>query len=184
MQRMLIVVVSLAAGVTFAVASGSADEDKPTDRAPKRVNYFELGREVEVVGRTGQPLGKLLQIEGALFQPKPDEGIPKSYEWTTVFVVDRINGRALSEPVRVSLANPGSRKSFELKTKRRMRLTGYEDGGFVEEPPEVWEWRRKRGEPIRPGYQRYFKVDFLVLEAEPIAAAKAPQKQQALPVQK
>ena len=168
MQRMLIVAVSLGAGLTFTVAANSVGEEKPTDRAPQRVNYFELGREVEVIGCTGEPLGKLLQIEGALFQRKPDEAIPKSYEWTTVFVVDRINGRPLADPIRVTLANAASKTRFELKSHRRMRLTGYEDGGFVEEPPEVWEWRRKRGEPIRAGYPRYFNVDFLVLEAKPI----------------
>ncbi len=168
MLRMLIVFGGLAAGVTFGGAFGSAQEAKPTDRAPKRVNYFELGREVEVIGCTGEPLGKLLQIEGALFQAKPDEAIPKSYEWTTVFLVDRINGRPLAEPIRVTLANPASKTRFELKSHRRMRLTGYEDGGFVEEPPEVGEWRRKRGEPIRAGRQRYFSVDFLVLEARPV----------------
>lgn len=174
MQRVFaIVVVTLVAAASAAclLPPGKAAEPiaraKPAADEKTRVNYFQLGQDVEVIGALGRPLGKVLVVEGMLFEPKRDEQIPKAYTWKTIFVAERLNGEPLAKPIHVSLKEPQASEQYNLKSKRKIKLTGYEDGGFVEQSAEVSAYLRKRGELERARTGRHFNVDFYVLDPQP-----------------
>jgi hypothetical protein len=165
-------VVSGAIVVLHLLSSCNAEEPiaNETQAAEKKtqVNYYQLGEVVEVIGALGRPLGKVLIVEGTLFQPKSNEQMPKAYTEKTIFVAERVNGQPLAKPVHISLKDPRSAEQYNLKSTREVKLTGYEDGGFAFESEDVWAYRRKRGEGEAARMQRHFNVDFYVLDAKPL----------------
>ena len=162
--------VSAATVIALSLSPGNAEEPiAKAKQAPDkkiRVNYSQLGQDVEVIGALGQPLGKVLLVEGSLFQRKPEEQIPKIYEDKTVFVAERVNGEPLKKPVHIFIEQAPNSEHEVVKPKRRMKLVGYEDGGFVAESEDVRAYRRKRGEGEAARMQRHFNVDFFVLDAQ------------------
>jgi len=129
-----------------------------------------------VIGALGYPLGKVLVVEGSLFETKPDEKIPKIYLSKTVFVAESANGQPLEKPVHIFLKKAWQSKYADLKPRRKMKLTGYEDGGFVFESEDVWAYRRRRDEGEAARLQRHFNVDFYVPDAEPVARSVKQSK--------
>lgn len=179
MQRTRLIslaVFSAATIIAFSLSPGNAEEPiAKANQLPEkkiRVNYSQLGQDVEVLGVLGQPLGKVLVVEGSLFQRTPDEQIPKIYEDKTVFVAENVNGEPLKRPVRIFIKPAWNSEYEDLKPKRRMKLVGYEDGGFVAESEEVWTYRRKRGEGEAARMQRHFSIDFYVLDAKSVDARR------------
>lgn len=175
MQRICLILaaaVSAATVVSLSLSPGSAEEPitKAKQVAEKkiRVNYLQLGHDVEVIGALGRPLGTVLVVEGSLFERKPDEQIPKIYESKTVFVADRLDGEPLKTPVHIFIKPAWNSEYEDLVPKQKVKLVGYEDGGFVAESEEVWAYRRKRGEGDVARMQRHFNVDFYVLDVKPV----------------
>lgn len=175
MQRpclILAAAVSAATVVSLLLSPSNAEEPiaKAKQAAEKkiRVNYLQLGQDVEVIGALGRPLGKVLVVEGSLFERKPDERIPKIYESKTVFIAERVNGEPLKEPIHIFIKPTWKSEYEDLEPKRKLKLIGYEDGGFVAESEDVWAFRRKRGEHEAARMQRRFNVDFYVLDAQPV----------------
>lgn len=167
-------VVSTATVASVLISPGNAEDPiakaKQSPERKLRVNYSQLSQDVEVIGALGQPLGNLLVVEGSLFARKPDEQIPKIYESKTVFVADRVDGEPLKTPVHIFIKPAWNSEYEDLEPKRKVKLVGYEDGGFVAESEEVWTYRRKRGEGEAARTQRHFSVDFYVLDVQPIGA--------------
>ena len=179
MQRVCLILaaaVSAATVVSLLLSHGNAEEPiakaKQSPEETIRVNYSQLGQDVEVIGALGRPLGKLLAVEGSLFERKPDERIPKIYESKTVFIAERVNGEPLKEPVHIFIKPAWNSEYEDLEPKRKVKLIGYEDGGFVAESEDVWAFRRKRGEHEAARMQRRFNVDFYVLDAQPFDARR------------
>jgi hypothetical protein len=175
MRRIFAMVIGASAiAASAAVLRNSGDAAEPIEpaqqgaAAKKLVKFYQLGQDVEVIGALGQPLGKVLVVEGALFQPKPREGIPKIYVSKTVFVAERVDGEALKKPVHIFLTKAWNSDYADLKPRQKMKLTGYEDGGFADESEDVWAYRRRRGEGHAARMQRHFNVDFFVLDAQPV----------------
>lgn len=175
MRRIFAIVIGASAiAALAAVLRNSGDAAEPIEQtqqgaaAKKQVKYYQLGRDVEVIGDLGRPLGKVLVVEGALFERKPDESIPKIYESKTVFVAERVDDEALKKPVHIFLTKAWNSDYADLKPRQKMKLTGYEDGGFAFESEDVWAYRRRRGEGEAARMQRHFNVDFFVLDAQPV----------------
>lgn len=168
--------VSAATVISLLLSPGNADEPiakaKQSPEKKIRINYSQLGQDVEVIGALGRPLGKVLVVEGSLFQRNPDERIPKIYESKTVFVAERVDGEPLKRPVHIFIKPAWNSEEEDLEPKRKVKLVGYEDGGFVAESEDVWAYRRKRGEGEAARYQRHFNVDFYVLDAQPVDARR------------
>lgn len=175
MRRIFAIVIGASAiAALAAVLRNSGDAPEPIEQtqqaaaAKKQVKYYQLGRDVEVIGDLGRPLGKVLVVEGSLFQPKPRESIPKIYASKTVFVAERVDDEALKRPVHIFLTKAWHSDYADLKPRQKMKLTGYEDGGFAFESEDVWTYHRRRGEGEAARLQRHFNVDFFVLDAQPV----------------
>lgn len=183
MRRTLLIMIgafSVAGSILMQKNSGDAAE--PIAKASQgtaektRVKWHQLGQDVEVIGALGRPLGKVLVVEGALFERKLHEAIPKIYESKTVFVAESVNGQRLKKPVHIFLEKAWQSDYENLKPGQKMKLTGYEDGGFAFESEDVWAYRRKGGEGEAARMQRHFNVDFHVLDAEPVARSGKQSK--------
>ena len=89
-----------------------------------------------------------------------------------MFVAENVNGEPLKRPVRIYIKPAWNSEYEDLKPKRKVKLVGYEDGGFVAESEEVWTYRRKRGEGEAARMQRHFSIDFYVLDAKSVDARR------------
>jgi hypothetical protein len=174
MRRILVIVIGAwAIAASAAVPRNSGDAAEPIEQAQqgaaakRQVKFYQLGQDVEVIGALGRPLGKVLVVEGALFERNANERIPKIYESKTVFVAERVDDEALKKPVHIFLTKAWHSDYADLKPRQKMKLTGYEDGGFASESEDVWAYRRRRGEGDVARMQRHFNADFFVLDAQP-----------------
>jgi hypothetical protein len=143
------------------------------DGSKPKVRYSLLGGDVEIVGRLGYPLGTMLTVEGTRV-----EGDSKYH--LRVLGVDRVNGEELPTPVDIdvvffsdsmrNLTPTGtpikpSVPIFDISEPRvgdRVVYKGYEDGGMVGFPEEVFKYL-----PAIASDSRHFKVSFIALEVQP-----------------
>ncbi|HXT57272.1 MAG TPA: hypothetical protein VN699_01505 [Pirellulales bacterium] len=183
MRRIFAILIGAwAIAASAAVPRNSGDAAEPIEPAQQgaaaktEVKFYQLGQDVEVIGALGRPLGKVLVVEGSLFQPKPRESIPKIYESKTVFVAERVDDEALKKPVHIFLTKAWHSDYADLKPRQKLKLTGYEDGGFKFESEDAWAYRRRRGEGEAARMQRHFNVDFFVLDAQPVGELGNRQK--------
>jgi hypothetical protein len=144
---------------------------------PKKVSIQEFGGKVEVIGRVGAPLGKLVTIEGILV-----EGPFKGYEGGPTLRVQRVAGKYTQEDIRILVSPyalskwgeniyPESKISLpKLEMGKTYRMEGYETGGYVGIPNEAY----RRANLMLQTTGHYFRSHFVVIEGktiEPIVAS-------------
>ena len=118
------------------------------------VNYSDLSQgKITVIGPLYIPLGDLTRIRGALV-PETE----KSDYWSVniarnLFAVVDVNGVELSRPVRIQLVLP---VSMRIEPGRTYELLGYQDGGFINPPPNIFDGSVQ--------VNRSFEVEFHVYE--------------------
>ena len=115
-------------GIAFAVtlASASAEDSKSVESAG-------LGRTVLVRGQLGQPLGRVITIEGSAVEREFRR--TKAEDGKTLFRVSKVDGQALPQPTVIRLDFFGAVRPPNDSEKRTFR--GYENGGFTGIPNEA-----------------------------------------------
>lgn len=99
----------------------------PSLSAAESVPSVDLGRSI-AVGRLGQPLGKVMRVEGAAVESNYPRS--KGQDNTLFFRVTAVEGRALPQPVVIELGFFSSDISQELPPGERRTFIGYETGQF------------------------------------------------------
>jgi hypothetical protein len=148
-MRTFVRLISFMASVALLAASVSAADT---------VKSIDLGRSVSVIGRLGQPLGRIFQIEGIVVEStyrrsKADEG-------ALLFRVTTVQGKALSEPTVIEMSFFASASAKKLAPGERRIFTGHETGGFTGIPDETH--RHFAEVPAATGYG--FTTQFVILK--------------------
>ncbi len=121
----------------------------------------DVGASVKIIGRLGQPLGKIVSIEGDAPEFKPRR--TKAGPVVSAIGVQSVDGRRLARPFFLGLIF--DRKSdHALTPDAKYVFTGYESGDSVWEVPSDWQHGQ-----IVPGR---FTTVFYVLEYHKAAPAK------------
>jgi hypothetical protein len=127
------------------LSAAAADEKRP-------IAYSDLST-TPVIGALGLPLGEIARVEGAYV-----EGKTKADVGLLLLRVDKLNGRALDKPV--VLRRGGEEPVPATKAGQRFKLLGYETGGFVGAPKDLFKY-------VKPftvvGF--YFQVHFEVINS-------------------
>ena len=116
-----------------------------------------LGYAVKVIGPLGEPLGKVVLIEGWAITEREMNRNSKA-PINENFAVDTIDGQKLESPAWIQLELPHNHPP--LKEGKRERFTGFQTGGFINEPWEAYNFERVYLQTT--GW--YFLVYFVVLE--------------------
>lgn len=120
---------------TGIVLAGVAPVFAPptTEPAPRRsVLASELGGVVPVIGTLGQPLGKLVTIEGRC--AKGEVIGTKVTGGDMILFIESIDGEAARDGVWLRLRPYGPERKHDVHAGWRYTLLGYETGGFVGSP--------------------------------------------------
>lgn len=136
------------------------DSTLAEDRVP--VPVAELGRKFDLIGKLHVPLGKIVTVEGFVV-----EGPFKGYEGGPSLRVQRINGRFTQEDIEIRLSDMTRvvpEKKVEIKIGDSYELEGYESGGFVGHPDEIW----KDGMAWVQTTHHYFSLDFNIIRGKRI----------------
>ena len=127
--------------------------------------WSDIPKQVQIIGKLGLPLGKLLTVGGMWTAPPPEKAA-----WP-IFVVNRVNGSPLGQPAEfddVGPVDPTTGENVEF-TKRivgeEWELRGVETGGFVGFSEEVLA---ETGPPEQPGPHGFlsFQTRFCYVEAK------------------
>jgi hypothetical protein len=151
--------IGLFAAVTqIGCTSQQVDERnaKPTtmNSAPSQVLWSDLGNSVQVIGPLGEPMGKLMKIEGRVLSERER---PNTY-WAiniaqNLFEVESIGGKPTSVP----------RPLIDVRTPDRSKLSGgvpmaiigFQDGGFVGQPTGAQKYQIAQQQGY--GFDVYFQ---------------------------
>ena len=93
-----------------------------------------LGKSVSVIGPLGQPLGKVILIEGKLVPQNERLDYWSANMAKNLFAVEKVDGKPLSRPFWIELVLPNS--MGQLKGEYA-KYEGYQTGGFVNVPDEA-----------------------------------------------
>jgi hypothetical protein len=149
---------SLAIGLVVVSMATAADP-------PRDVPVSKLDTESRPIGQFGQPLGKVVTVQGVIVK-----GFSKSDVGKYLIRVQRINGRATQEHIEIRLEPFGFGLDVpELEFGKTYELKGYETGAFVGIPREVMEIITGGGKTMgiaAPDF--HFRNHFEVLQAEKI----------------
>jgi hypothetical protein len=125
------------------------------------VEIGDLGIKYDLLGRTHQPMGKVIVLQGVIV-----EGPFKGYEGGPNLQVQRISGVATQEAIRIPLVpmfgDFQRNDPVKIVRGKTVELQGYEAGEFVGVPSHV---------PVifqTCGF--YFKSEFRVIAGKPIPA--------------
>ncbi len=143
MKRRLWYLVAFAAvfGIFVSIATSSL-QSRGND-AKLAINVDDIGTKVTLVGRLGQPLGKMMKLRGSWKYPN---GLAKDYSLR--FTVTEVNGHKLATPVEFNIEQISARtqddKGAIPEYERRKDLDGvawtlnaYETGRFSAYPSDV-----------------------------------------------
>ena len=130
--------------VLFSVASALLPASLAAQE-PAAVSVEDIGTKVVLVGRLGQPLGTMMDVQGTWKFP---DRFDKDYSLR--FLVSHVNGKALLKPVEFDwaqvkvISTNGENaipKSDERKTLDGLAWTlrAYETGRFNRIPKDYWE---------------------------------------------
>jgi hypothetical protein len=128
------------------------------------VPVVDVGRGHQLIGKLHKPLGTVVRIQGVVV-----EGPFKGYEGGPNIRVQRINGEATQEDIQIRLddttkaVGPVIYKKLELKRGEFYEFEGFESGGFVGHPRELWKSENGDGEFGLPWIQTtnyHFTVQF------------------------
>jgi hypothetical protein len=84
-------------GIFVSIATSSLQSGG--NDAPVAINVDDIGTKVTLVGRLGQPLGKMMKLRGSWKYPS---GLVKDYSLR--FTVTEVNGQKLPTPVEFNIA--------------------------------------------------------------------------------
>jgi hypothetical protein len=130
------------------------------------VPVAELGKRFDLVGKLHVPLGKIVTVQGFVV-----EGPFKGYEGGPTLRVQRIGGTYTQEDIQIRLSDMTQvvpEKKVNIKIGESYELEGYESGGFVGHPTEIW----KDGIPWVQTTHHYFSLDFNIIRGKPIAPVR------------
>ena len=129
------------------------------------VHYSDIPERVQIIGKSGQPLGQLVTVRGrwAGLLAKPDKACEP-----IVFRVNQVNGRPLDPPAKFWAKEDAE---FTKKTVgEEWELRGVETGGFVGFNEEVWE--ELLGEPPMQRPPEGFLTRFCYVKAKRVSGSK------------
>lgn len=140
----------VAAAILFPFAVTSAD--KASGQATS-ITISELNK-LQVIGWLGQPLGKIVTIEGVVTDDyyrkmKVDAG-------QTLLRVQAVDGKKLPGEQIVTVLSAGVEKP---KVGSKFKYIGYETGGFTGVPREAFRYMQ----PVVATTGYYFTTDFVVV---------------------
>jgi hypothetical protein len=129
----------------------------------------QLGKAYQLVGKLHVPLGDMVHVEGVVV-----EGPFKGYEGGPNLRVQRIQGSATQQDIQIRIrpyftawgkkAYGEGRSLPDLEMGKTYRMEGYETGGYIGHPAEVY---RKAGLAFQTtGY--YFQTELVVYKAKAI----------------
>jgi hypothetical protein len=95
----------------------------------------ELGSKVDVIGRLGVPLGRLVTIEGRV--ASGDILREKAMSDVPILFVETIDGHSVASHPWIALREPGDESAKGAKPGTRSKLYGYENGGFEGFPAKL-----------------------------------------------
>ncbi len=113
------------------------------------VNWSDVGKDVEIKGHLGMPIGRFVIIEGERTSQKSANGHPYYLS------VSKVNGEPLENSAVIQIDN-----LEKLPASKSYIFKGYETGKMVGVPPDV---PTKKGS-IHSGDVWHFDVSFVVVE--------------------
>src|SRR5437764_762514 len=96
-MRWFLLVVAVCALMSPAAQAADLPEVKPNDK-PQDVPLTRLGEKFRLIGKLGRPLGEVVTVQGFVVA-----GPYKGFEGGPNLRVQRINGRATQEDIRILL---------------------------------------------------------------------------------
>lgn len=111
-----------------------------TAQEPQGIPISELGKKYQLLGQTGQPIGKLVKLQGRVSFDAPT----KSYNGQPVLIVQRVNGKATQKflflPLRAYFGEFGAARGSlpKLENRATYEFEGYETGGYTGIPTEAY----------------------------------------------
>lgn len=130
--------------IAFVAVIASSQGAEPTTA----VRVTEIGGDVQLIGRLGEPLGTMLTVVGTWSFPDQSAGPTKDYSLR--FSISHVGGNRLPHPVVVPVhsvhvterngtnAIPDARNHVTLDGQR-WTLRAYETGRFTVVPDEYWK---------------------------------------------
>ena len=118
---------------------------------PITVSVEDIGSKVTLVGRLGQPLGKMMEVKGTWRMP---DDVVKDYSLR--FIVSHVNGKPLKEPVEFNVAQIDAvskygntaipKYAWPIEEQSTLdgvawTLRAYETGRIDSIPPQYWKER-------------------------------------------
>jgi len=117
------------ASIFLGLSVGCAQQQHTSPQQIAQVDSRKIGKEVEVIGPLGVPLGRIVNIEGHWVDE--DFRRSKGQRGEKLFWVEKVNGIQLTAPVLDSLCYPSyqSGEPTDIPGKS-LRALGYSDGWF------------------------------------------------------
>jgi hypothetical protein len=159
--------------LALSTAATSLPVVAETPEPAATVSVADIGTKVSLVGRLGQPLGKMMTIRGKWVKPS---NFPKPGAF--LFIVSHVNGKQLTQPVEFDIGQmevvmPNGKNALP-DFKRQAELDGvvwtlraYETGRFSTTPEEYWT-ERGSGPRALPYWTRDFTSELVgIVQHEP-----------------
>ncbi len=162
---------ALLAFIALVIALGllqSASTPLAAEQPAKRQSVLasELGSKIDVVGRLGVPLGRLITIEGRA--ASGDILREKSMSNVLILFVEAIGGRRVEANSWIAVCEHGVSSVAGVKPGTWCKLRGYETGGFEGFPPKLLIASDRTAVPA--GFSWEFRTWFecsTILESKP-----------------
>lgn len=149
--------------ITFLLVVAAASRNLPADgKSPQvSVNVEDIGSKVQLIGRLGQPLGKMMTVSGRWFYPaKPGEMLKDD---SMRFLVTHVNQKKLAKEIDFNIAVmhlttkdgqnviPNHWKDQNSLHGQAWTLQVYETGSLCVEQMQSWQDRwKEQGIPLKP----------------------------------
>ncbi len=130
--------------ILTAVLTCSAAGMLSAQEQPQGVPVEELGKKYQLLGRTGEPLGKVITLQGVVAFGPPTKG----YDGGPEIGVQKINGKATQRIIRLPLKayfGEFGQSRLEGSSLPKLehgavyQLEGYETGGYIGIPGEAMQ---------------------------------------------
>jgi hypothetical protein len=157
------------AGPAALLTGSAAFPARPEKRI--EVSVEDIGTKVTLVGRLGQPLGTMMEVQGTWSYPRQRPGEPPVKDDSLRFRVSQVNGKKLPQPVEFNVAQIEAAtrtgknaipKFEELKMLDGIAWTlqAYETGRFHHVPEDYWK-KLGTAPPGPPSWPRIFTSELV-----------------------
>lgn len=126
--------------------------------AADTIRSTDIGRSVTIIGKLGQPLGRVIQIEGTPVESTDPLRRQKALMSALLLRVNKVQGVALPEPVVIELSFPYDWSEHKLAPGERRVFTGYEGGRFDGIPNEATPHIKNLPASKGWGFSTYFII--------------------------